>query len=80
MSVHLECIDCKKELPPGLERLRGYCEGCARRRCRELGEHTWDIAALGGGRALFDCLYCDATSEDGSCLEQYGFRRVDDGE
>lgn len=69
------CRLCGKEVH-GFAILRRMCEDCGRAECKK-GNHVWEPAAIGPGVAIFDCLYCDATS-DGSLkpLEQMGFVEV----
>ena len=76
MTVKFECDDCRGKIPPGFGRLRGLCDSCAEKRCKAGIEHTWEPLCLGGGSALFGCLYCDATSEDMKNLKQLGFVEV----
>lgn len=54
----------------------GICDECGKEECKK-GNHVWEPAALGPGVAIFDCLYCDATS-DGTLepLKQLGFREL----
>jgi hypothetical protein len=70
------CKDCGKDLKDPFQRMRKLCEPCGKEHCKK-GEHVWEPAAIGPGVAIFDCLYCDATS-DGSLkpLEQLGFVEV----
>jgi hypothetical protein len=68
--MNMPCRTCGKPA------LFGLCRECGKKEC-EKGNHSWDPVALGPGVAIFDCLFCDATS-DGSLepLKQLGFREV----